>query len=229
MSENATTVLRLDLRDEFALNDFANLLSRFDSLYLGLTVLLNPSVSELIREIVDKSESDYFRYPSMSEAPDWLRNAAGYRVGHPRVGHVRLGSTGFFEIVGELNPLTFIRKTIKAWRHENTEREKARLEHEAKLAQQGTDREKAHLEYQAQLAKAGVERTKILADLTKDTLKSLEGYKDPDARRKARILFSHVINEIGGDVDYIARHEKLVEIDITERGKSEPQSNIAGT
>jgi hypothetical protein len=195
-------VIRFNFDDKWTLSDFAGVLSRLDSLYLGVTVLIDPDILPVIEEVTSRYQDQYEKYPSLSEAPTWLQAAAGYRIGHGQISHIEMSSPGWLEFIGQLNPLNFLERLISSWRHENTEREKARLEYWAKMAHEDTQRTETNIKTKAALAR--------------DVIKSLEKIKDEKSRNQIGRFLSHVMEQIDCDTAYLSRHEKLGEISVRQ-------------
>src|SRR5215208_4251290 len=115
-------IIHLSIEGKWSVLEFTRLLERIRFLYIDISAL-------------DLVDIHYHRYgpfsggdnfASVEEAHQFYKSVCVYLTGDTYIHTILYESPGWFELIGNLNPLKVISDLITAWRKENTEREKNR-------------------------------------------------------------------------------------------------------
>jgi hypothetical protein len=179
-------LLRFEVNGRLAVGDLTRWMDAVQSAYMRLNLFLSPEFDlDVIKRVRFASQEP------VEEALAPLMAAAARQTSELWVSRLAVNSPGFWEIVGNLNPIKAIGDIITNWRIQNTQRERdiVQAERDVKIAEikAQADREIARLKSESTVE---IARVKALADYEK-TLAEAET-KQMQAKLKALTELRHM-------------------------------------
>lgn len=130
--EQALGVLRVEIHGSWSVADLIKLLGRLEDGYRAAAAL---------ESLISRSSGST---PSNLSADDLLQTVAAFQLGGGlRLGSLRYGSPGFFEVIGVLNPLKIMADGITANREINRKRDETRRLDERERERQAMQHQEA--------------------------------------------------------------------------------------